>query len=754
MQNLILWALISWNGLSPAADMGMRWASWLSNPAFLGMRPMTQLGVSVDIHENDTILTAGYRSGNIGFAYLKNGGLSGYIIGFGMPLSSSGFWRKVAVGYSYSKWIQSAGVAFWPSAHLSLGWNVSWNNRHVFNRLGFGVRPLSKLLTIWGGIEVKDSSVLGLNYGISVTPSDWLEINATTVCPERGGIDVSGCRYSAGLIVSFGHVQVGANSVDGGWGYDVGLSVEKHGSPTTSHVVAKLVLDGEYSEYPSSNFLSGRGRSFYALISSLKKLKGHKEIKGLLIVIKKPSLSMSQFEELGRQIDEIRRSGKKIAVFSQNYNMLYLWLASHADISAIAKMGYVDMPGLMSGGIYFKKLLDDAGIDVDALHIKEYKSAVEPFTRKDMSEADRQQRMDFLVDVKNTIWPSIASHMGISMDSLEALINSQGMWNDSEAVEIGFVDTVFHMSDIKKWAEDYFDCKRISDVFSLTKPARADNSWKIVTDKIAVLYIDGGIVSGESGSDLLMGKTVGDETIVKAVKRIKEDESVKAVVVRVNSPGGSALASEEMWFVLNELKEKKPLIVSMGNVAASGGYYVSAPADIIFADSTTLTGSIGILSLKFTYRKLLEKIGINVDYIKIGEHADAMSSITRPLTAEEESIGMRELRYGYELFINRVAQSRGMTAEQVDSIGRGRIYSGLRALRIGIVDSIGGLDDAIEYARKKIHNPDAEVVFYPRAKPYKFLRDIGIMGSSGIEGTISLLKEPYIYMMPPVWFVR
>ncbi len=752
---VIIFAVVSWVSAFPSADMGMKWSSWLANPAFIGMKSIHEFGISGDFYAQDTVLTIGYRVDGFAVAYRIEGQNRDLLLGVGSPLASDGLLRKLSVGYTYSRTKQMAGLAFWPSRYFTAGMAVEWDRNSINERFGVGVRPFTEMVTLWGNANMQGNYIRSVGIGISFSPARWLDIRGAANCPvgtmQPASISRSTCEYQIGTTISLGHSRLNVESAGESMSFGLAFSKEYQGSPFKHRKIVRVVLDGKYPEQTSSSLFKKAGKSFYSLIHSLKALRDRDDVVGVLIVLKNPSLSTAQVEELVRELAALRKNGKKVLVFSKNFYTMGLWLASQADVVAITSSGYVVMPGFVSGSVYFKRMLDRIGVDVDAFHIKEYKSAIEPFTRRDMSEYDRQQRMDYMTDMKSTIWPAIAGRMGKSTAYLDSLVDSQGMWNDSEAVKLGFVDTIIHSSQLKEWAQDELDCKQLVDIDKIVEVKDVDDSWKIPAERIAVLYIEGGIVSGKSGNDMLTGKTVGDETIVKAIKEIKKDKSIKAVVVRVNSPGGSALASEEIWFALRELKDKKPVIVSMGDMAASGGYYVSVPSDVIMADSTTLTGSIGILSLKFVFRRTLEKLGIDVDYTKIGRHADAMSSILRPLTPDEETLAMKELRYGYNIFINRVAVSRGMTPEKVDSIGRGHIYSGIRALGIGLVDSIGGLEDAIELARRMANAPDAEVVFFPKPRVMRLLEELGVAGRANLDATKSLLRENYLYLMPPFW---
>ncbi len=752
MWNLAFWMLLSWLGTFPSATQGTVWDEWQDNPAVIGLRPGTEFGFSY-FAAGDTGFALGYRYNFAAFTAKFQGDARSYMFGVGLPLGSAGFFRKIALGYGYihPEGKNVVGLAAWPHRYLSLGAAVLFTTGGIDSgkfdyEAGAGVRPFTDKVTFWVGLSGEGEEAPNWGVAASGDPFSWLHLHLAYF-PESKDLNM-------GVILSLGGVRFGMSGAsDGGYTGTWSFTDMHHGTPLGRKKAVKVVLDGEYPESPAAGFPVQKKPSFYSLLRSLEAIRGRGDVGGVLLIIKNPKLTMAQVEELGAELAKLKKSGKKVAVFSKNYDLGRLWLASHADMAAIAYSGFIFMPGFMSGGLYFRRMFDSLGIDVNALHIREYKSAVEPFSRSSMSKADSAQRADYLSDIRDILLPVIARKAGLDEDSLFALIDERGMWSDSEAVAIGLVDTALHASKVGDWAKKVLGCGALVDIKKAVSMRNYDISWRVPTSRIALVYIDGGIVSGKSGNDILMGRTVGDESVVKTLKKLKDDRSVKAVVVRVNSPGGSALASEEIWFALDELREKKPVIVSMANVAASGGYYVSAPASYIFADSTTLTGSIGILAMKFTFRRLLEKVGVDVDYIKMGRHADAMSPIARPLTAEEESLGMEALRYGYEIFLKRVAEPRKMSIERVDSLGRGHIYSGIRALRLGLVDTLGGLMDAIDYAKKTAGVEDAEVKVYGTGSAGNILELISGAHLSA-RATKELLSEPYSYLYLPFLMIH
>jgi len=366
------------------------------------------------------------------------------------------------------------------------------------------------------------------------------------------------------------------------------------------------------------------------------------------------------------------------------------------------------------------------------------------FTREKMSQYDREQIEKFLDDLIDVVVGEIADSRGIDGSKIKSLVDSLGCFTPFEAVKEGLIDTIAYFDEVKVLAGvrgegKIWRGKSVPREFLLSDPP-----------KIAVLALEGSMIVGESSSSpfdipLFGGSTIGSESVVRELRRLRKDKSVKAVVIRINSGGGSAIASDLIYREVLRLKDKKPVVISMGSMAASGGYYISAPANKILADRTTLTGSIGVWSAKFVTEGLYNKLGITHDIVKWGKHADAFGG-HRPFSHYEKKMFDKMLKHIYDQFLEAVAAPRGLTVGKVDSLGMGRIWSGLSAKEISLVDEYGGLLDAIKVAGDEAGVQNYKVVLLP--KPLKFLeRLLGVQENAYLP-VLKLIQEPYLYFEP------
>lgn len=386
--------------------------------------------------------------------------------------------------------------------------------------------------------------------------------------------------------------------------------------------------------------------------------------------------------------------------------------------------------GLASEVMFFKGLLDKLNVDMQVVRgpNNTYKSAVEPFTRKKMSDASREQMKAYLGDLWDVYLSDISDTRGIAKSELDRIADSLRVRSASDAVEHGLIDELLYPDEFDQGLRDSLglDADEELPYISLTKYNKADvpdKHWsgpdrgpkekeegkkKDDEGKIGVVYAMGGIQTGENSQGVL-----GSKTTSEAIRKCREDSSIKAVVMRVNSPGGSALASDRIWREVKLTREKKPFIISMGDLAASGGYYISCAGDHIFADPNTITGSIGVFGLiPHTGDLYEEHLGITFDRVKTNAHAD-LGSPTRPLKERERRMIEEQIDTVYQQFLQRVADGRGMPKAKVDSLARGRVWSGKAAERIGLVDELGGLKDAFAYASEKAGLRDPERETYP-----------------------------------------
>jgi len=367
--------------------------------------------------------------------------------------------------------------------------------------------------------------------------------------------------------------------------------------------------------------------------------------------------------------------------------------------------------------MFFKKTLEKLGVEPQILRHGKFKSAVEPFMLDKMSPENREQTLTYVSSIWNQWVKGISETRGISADKLNGMANNMEIFNAKKAMENKLVDGLIYKDELIATLKTKLGIEEKKDISSieLKKYFKAPEvaKRKFSKDKIAVIYASGEIGMGEGGDD-----NIGSEGLSRTIRKARRDSSIKAIVFRINSPGGSALASEVIWREVDLAAKVKPVIVSMGDVAASGGYYIAAPATTIMANPTTITGSIGVFGLFFNLQKALDnKLGINVDVVKTNDHADFFS-VFRPMTAEEKAVGQMFIEQTYQTFIGHVSAGRGIPVDQVDAIGQGRVWSGVNAKEIKLIDEFGGLNDAIKLAAEKAGVENYRLVELPRQKQF------------------------------------
>ncbi len=451
--------------------------------------------------------------------------------------------------------------------------------------------------------------------------------------------------------------------------------------------------------------------------------------------------------ELRSAVADFRKSKKPVHAFLVNPSTRDYYIASAASVISIDPFGALLMPGMASEQVFFAGLFEKYGIGVQVSRVGRFKAAVEPFTRSNMSPENRLQVQSYLGDMWSEVKRGISESRGVDTTTLQGIVDSQGIILPADAKAARLVDRVAYFdevladlhrlarvgpsavistdgaradtakgstkADVKSRAADLLDTPALPQI-SLEDYARiAAARGRIVgaSQAIAVLYAEGDIVDGESGSG-----NIGGDALARELRKIRADSKVKAIVLRVNSPGGSAIASERIERELALIARTRPVVVSMGTVAASGGYWISTAAQRVFAQPNTITGSIGVFSIVPNIKSIAAKNGITFDTVKTGRYADLLS-ISRPRSAAEMAVLQRGTDAVYDAFIERVRNARRLSADSVRSIAEGRVWSGKEAMRIGLVDSIGGLDVAIKSAASLARiTGDYEVREYPRAK--------------------------------------
>ena len=473
------------------------------------------------------------------------------------------------------------------------------------------------------------------------------------------------------------------------------------------NAIFKLELNGTLSERSQENPLSLlmdddlQAYGLDDLLSAIQKAKENENIQGIYIETK--SLAADGYASLKAVRDalaDFKASGKFIVAYGDTYTQGLYYLASVADRVILNPQGMLEWTGLASSPMFYKDLMDKVGIRWQIFKVGTYKSAVEPRTAMKMSDANREQVTDYLGSLWGQITADVSTSRGISVDSLnEAADRMLLLQPAEECLAYGLADTLMYKNDVRDYLkqrvgidpDDNLHMLGLKDMLNVKKNVPKDKSGNIV----AVYYAYGQIGSGLTGEE-----GIEAEKVCRDLRELKEDEDVKAVVLRINSPGGSAYESEQIWYAVSELKKEKPVIVSMGDYAASGGYYIACNADTLVAEPTTLTGSIGIFGMVPDAEGLAQKIGVGFDVVKTNAYGD-FGMPTRPMTESEKALMQAYVERGYDLFLSRVAEGRGMSKEAVDRVGQGRVWTGLRAKELGLVDELGGLDRAIEIAVAK-----------------------------------------------------
>lgn len=503
------------------------------------------------------------------------------------------------------------------------------------------------------------------------------------------------------------------------------MATEGMGSPIKEKSIMRLNLSGVLAERSENNpFASfmGNGNESLSLedaLLALRKAAKNKNIEGVYIEVGTFGATPAMAQELRQALLEFKKSGKWVLAYGDSYNKMDYYLASVADSVLMNPEGSVCFNGLSSQIMFFKDVMDKLGVKMQVYKVGTYKSAVEPFICTEMSPANREQVTSFLFSIWTNVLKDVAVSRGLDASSLNALADSLTFVSEPElSVKAGLVDKLCYMDEVKTILREKCGLDDDDDdlVFtSVTDVAKSEELDDKVEEEVAVYYAYGEIVqkraSGASGMNQ-SAQIVGEE-MIKDLQDLREDDDVKAVVIRVNSPGGSAYASEQIWREVCLLKEKKPVVISMGGMAASGGYYISCAADRIFAEPTTLTGSIGIFGMIPDYSELMcDKIGLKVDVVKTNEMSD-FGVMGRPFNEAEGAQLQKMVNRGYDTFTKRVADGRGMSQDSVKLVAEGRVWTGEQGLKIGLVDELGNLDAAVEYAAKKADLKKYRSVSYP-----------------------------------------
>jgi protease-4 len=478
------------------------------------------------------------------------------------------------------------------------------------------------------------------------------------------------------------------------------------------------------------------------ILKNIEKAKTDDRIKGILLDVSDFSGGFTTIEEIRAALTDFKKSGKFVISYADGYPQGGYYLATAADKIYLNPEGEVSLHGLMIDVMFFKGMLEKLDVEPEVIRHGKYKSAVEPFLYEKMSPENKEQLSKLLHSVWDNVVNEIATARKLQASDVQQVADNLSGRTAEMALSSRLVDKLVYYDEVldELRTKTGLDKDEKVKFVQMERYARVASNTDYSTKKIAVVYASGEIVMGKGGED-----QVGSEKTAEAIRKARLDTSVKAIVLRVNSPGGSALASEVIWRETVLAKKSKPLIVSMGDYAASGGYYIACAADTIVARPNTLTGSIGVFGLMFNAQNLFRnKLGITFDTVKTGRMADYMS-VNKPMSDEEKAAITMQVEDIYKTFVSHVSLGRGLDTAYIDSIGQGRVWSGTDAKQLGLVDVLGGINEAIAIAAKKAKLDTYRTIALPEQKEFidQLLEDINTETSTSVVKNV--LGDNYIY---------
>lgn len=527
----------------------------------------------------------------------------------------------------------------------------------------------------------------------------------------------------------------------------IGLAASSGGSSVYSpdeNTVFKISLKGSLSDQVSKNpFAELMGESDDQLsitdvIKAIRLAKSNDKIKGIYLEAGHLSGGFAGLEAIHRELKDFKSSGKFIVAYGDEYTQGDYYLCSVADSVFLNPQGIVGLVGLASQGMFVTGLAEKLGVEHYIFKVGTYKSAVEPYFLKKFSDANREQLTALLGSVWGNITTSIVENRNISVDELNRYMNEGlALGVAKNALDFKLVDGLRYRFDAENSVKALAGLSEKDKLKTagVDKMVTIADKTKEKKEKIAVLYAEG-VIREDNSSPMNMNVKTISEKMATELRKLKEDEDVKAVVFRVNSPGGSAYISEQIWKQVVDLKAVKPIVVSMGDYAASGGYYIACGASKILAERTTLTGSIGVYGVYRNWAGTYDKVGITTDVVTTNTYAD-LGDDTRPMREDEKALIQRNVEQTYDLFLGRCADGRGKTKAEIDSIGQGRVWTGEQALERGLVDQLGGMDDAIKEAALLANLTDYSVI--TAAGPKDFFTEF--LEKKMEEAKVSMIKS-------------
>ena len=500
---------------------------------------------------------------------------------------------------------------------------------------------------------------------------------------------------------------------------DLAKQIKDYAPKDTSPLAQALELDSEKL-------------SLDKVLNAIENAQLDDNIKGISIKTNAIGAGMAQTQAIRKKLEEFKESGKFIYAYNDVYSQKNYYLSSVADSLFLNPVGQIDFSGLSSEILYYKDFEDKYGVKMEVVRHGKYKSAVEPYLENKMSDANREQITSFLTSIWSEFTSNISKTRNITVEQLNLIADNSEGRNAELALKNKLIDGIIYKDEYTEKLNNAVDTKSNTiDLVDYIKSGKGRIS-STAKDKIAVIYAQGQIMYGEGNEDV-----IGQGMINRAIKKAVKDKKVKAIVLRVNSPGGSALASELIWRELELAKKEKPLVVSMGNVAASGGYYIACNADVIVAEPTTITGSIGVFGALPNAYELSQKMGINAE--QVSTNKSASYSLFEPMDQKFYDVTKEGVEQIYTTFVNRVATGRKMTFEKVDAIAQGRVWTGKEALENGLVDELGGLEDAINAAVQLADIKSYRIRNYPSYK--KDIKEMFNISPFGKVNKEEIIKE-------------
>lgn len=504
----------------------------------------------------------------------------------------------------------------------------------------------------------------------------------------------------------------------------------------------------DYSGVDNSAPFSGFGSKEQGLDDILHAIKVAKEddkIEGISINSNYLMAGIAQTQAIRAALEDFKESEKFIYSYGDFYTQKDYYLASVADSIYLNPVGIMDFKGLAAEVLYFKDLQEKTGVKMEVVRHGKYKSAVEPFLANEMSEENRTQIKELISSIWNTVVEEISESRDLSAVSINQIADTLGARNPDFAQKSGLIDEVLYFDQYEEHLKLAADIEETDELnyISLTDYASAKKGKKLRKgkDKVAIIFAQGDIHYGEGDQNV-----IGQGMMVRAIRKARDDENIKAIVLRINSPGGNALAADIIWRELMLAKAEKPLVVSIGNVAASGGYYLAVAGDKIFTESSSITGSIGVFGTIPNVKGLADKMGINAE--QVGTNKNAVDySLFEPMRDEFRGYLEEGIETTYQVFLNRVAEGRNMTIEEVDQLAQGRVWSGIDAVEKGLVDKLGGLEQALEEAAELAGLEEYSIRKYPRYKSdfEKFMEDFGGVSTEVKENVLEHELGPEVY---------